>query len=268
VTGERRLAPAKLTLSLAVTGVRPDGYHELAAEMVALDLADELWIDPSGDSLTAEAVDGVDLTGLSLGPDNLVRRALAAAGRRAGVHLVKRIPLGGGLGGGSADAGAVLRWAGVEDRSVAAGLGADVPFTVSGGRAWVTGVGERVAPMPFEARSFTLLIPPLAVDTAAVYRHWDVLRASGAARPARPGGNDLTEAALAVAPELARWRDELARATGHEPRLAGSGATWFVDGPPDEVGLAGRPHLALDGRPPGRLVGARTVPVGWEGVDR
>lgn len=265
--GQRRLAPAKLTLSLAVTGVRPDGYHELAAEMVALDLADELWIDPSGDSLTAEAMGGVDLAGLSLGPDNLVRRALAVAGRRAAVHLVKRIPLGGGLGGGSTDAGAVLRWAGVADHSVAAGLGADVPFTVVGGRAWVTGVGERVAPMPFEDRSFTLLIPPLAVDTAAVYRRWDVLSASGPARPARSGGNDLTEAALAVAPELAQWRDLLARATGREPRLAGSGATWFVDGRPDELGLVESPPFVVDGRP-GRLVGVRTVPVGWEGDDR
>ena len=71
-------------------------------------------------------------------------RALDACGRRAAVRLTKRIPVGGGLGGGSADAAAVLRWAGCADVSVAADLGADVPFCVAGGRARVEGIGERV----------------------------------------------------------------------------------------------------------------------------
>ena len=102
-------APAKLTASLAVTGTRPDGYHQLDAEMVAVDLADQLVIDPSGSVLSVEGVGGVDAAGLTTGPQNLVRRALDALGRTAGVHLVKRIPMGGGLGGGSTDAAAVLR---------------------------------------------------------------------------------------------------------------------------------------------------------------
>ncbi len=257
--GIRVRAPAKLTLSLAVTGVRPDGYHELASEMVTLDLADELWIDERGDGLVVEA-DGVAVEGLSTGPDNLVTRALAATGRRAAVHLVKRIPIGGGLGGGSADGAAVLRWAGVADPAVAAGLGADVAFCVAGGRAWVTGLGEVVEPLPFVERAFTLLVPPLAVDTAAVYRAWDALADQ---RPAsEPGGNDLTAPALAVEPRLAAWRDALAEATGHRPRLAGSGATWFVEGEPAAVGLGDRTHLVV-GTQAGRLLGVRSVPTGW-----
>jgi 4-diphosphocytidyl-2-C-methyl-D-erythritol kinase len=244
------LAPAKLTLSLRVVGVRPDGYHELDAEMVALDLADELTIDPAGHGLTV-AFKG-PATGLSTGPENLVTRALEAVGRRAAVHLVKRIPVQGGLGGGSADAAAVLRWAGCDDPEVAAALGADVPFCVVGGRARVTGVGERVEPMPFEDRSFILLVPPFGVDTAAVYRAFD---ASG---PAPGTGNDLEAAALVVQPELGRWRDRLAERTGALPRLAGSGSTWFVEGTPRQFGLEGVGGIEVDGRA-GRMIGVRTV---------
>ena len=83
-----------------------------------------------------------------------------------GVRLTKRIPLGGGLGGGSADAGAVLRWAGCDDLELAVTLGADVPFCVVGGRARVEGVGERVTPLPFEPRRYLLVLPPFGVDTA------------------------------------------------------------------------------------------------------
>ncbi len=162
-----------------------------------------------------------------------MRRALALVGRRAHVRLDKRIPAGAGLGGGSADAAAILRWAGCHDAALAARLGADVPFCVAGGRARVGGVGEVVEPLPVEeiaGRSFTLLTPPLAVSTAAVYRAWDVL-ADGQPSAAPPAsGNDLEPAALAVEPGLAQWRDRLADATGCRPRLAGSGSTWFVEG--------------------------------------
>ena len=255
-------APAKLTASLAVTGTRPDGYHLLDAEMVAVDLADQLVIDPSGSGLSVEGVGGVDAAGLSTGPQNLVRRALDAVGRTAGVHLVKRIPMGGGLGGGSTDAAAVLRWAGCGDPAVAATLGADVPFCLLGGRARVRGVGEVVEPLAFELRDFTLLLPPIAVDTAAVYRAFDDLGGSAGA----DGGsrNDLVEAALVVAPSLAGWRDALAEATGRPPRLAGSGSTWFVDGTPESCGLAGVPGLTVGGEQ-ATLIGAQSVPSGWDG---
>jgi 4-diphosphocytidyl-2-C-methyl-D-erythritol kinase len=250
----RVLARAKLTLWFRVLGRRDDGYHDLEAEMVELDLADELTIEPGGTGLSVE-FEGTTGT-LPAEGDNLVARALRAAGRRANVRLRKRIPIGGGLGGGSADAAAVLRWAGSFDLGVAASLGADVPFCLVGGRARVSGVGERVEPLPPEPREFVLLVPPLAVDTGAVYRAWDSLGA--AERNAGSGGNDLEPAALVVEPELARWRDAMFARTGVTPRLAGSGATWFVEGTPADLGLGTASHLEV-GEKLGRLLAVRTA---------
>jgi 4-diphosphocytidyl-2-C-methyl-D-erythritol kinase len=221
-------APAKLTVTLRVTGVRDDGYHLLDAEMVTLDLADTLTFG-EGDGLEVVGGSGLAVSG---GDDNLVRRALAAVGRRAHVRLDKRIPAGAGLGGGSADAAAVLRWAGVDDLALAATLGADVPFCLVGGRARVTGIGERVEPLPHLDRAFTLLTPPFGVSTPAVYRAWD-----GMGGPRAEGPNDLEPAALEVEPRLAAYRDQLADATGQQPVLAGSGSTWFVEGAHEGEGL-------------------------------
>lgn len=273
----RLVAPAKLTLSLRVLGRRPDGYHELECEMVSLDLHDVLVVDPAGAGLEVVGEPGARAGGLEAGAGNIVSRALAAVGRTAGVRLEKRIPVGGGLGGGSADAAAVLRWAGVADPEVAARLGADVPFCLVGGRALVGGLGEQVRRLPFEPRCFVLLVPPFSVDTAAVYRAWDRLsgeRASPSAQP-RPrhgepvapgteGGNDLTEAALAVEPRLARWAEELAAVTGRTPVLAGSGSTWWVEGTPESLGIGEVPLLRV-GRDEGRLIPVRTVPAEWSG---
>nr|MDQ3575869.1 4-(cytidine 5'-diphospho)-2-C-methyl-D-erythritol kinase [Actinomycetota bacterium] len=164
------------------------------------------------------------------GEENLVRRALGAVGRKAGVRLEKRIPVGGGLGGGSADAAAVLRWANCVDARVAVGLGADVPFCLVGGRARVSGIGETVDVLPFQERTFTLLPYSRPVSTVAVYGAWDELGG-----PAADGPNDLEPAALTVAPQLAAWRDRLGDATGLTPTLAGSGGTWFVEGAFPEV---------------------------------
>ena len=251
------LAPAKLTVTLRVTGVRPDGYHELDAEVVALSLADELVFDDGEAGLVVVAEPGTRVGDLPAPGDNLIVRALEACGRTAAVRLTKRIPLGGGLGGGSADAAAVLRWAGCHDLSVAAGLGSDVPFCLVGGRARVEGVGERVTPLPFEARDYLLLLPPFGVDTARVYRAWDE-------DPKSAAPNALAAAALAVEPRLARWRDALGDLAGSEPALAGSGSTWFVEGGPAEAGTPSQRELRV-GAQSARLVRARTVPVGWEG---
>jgi 4-diphosphocytidyl-2-C-methyl-D-erythritol kinase len=243
-------APAKLTLSLRVTGMRPDGYHLLDAEMVSLDLADELTFSEGTGFEIVDARPGADTSsvaapalagggalqpgvpaapglppGVPLGDDNLVRRALRAVGRDAHIRLVKRIPAGGGLGGGSADAAAVLRWAGHDDVALAATLGADVPFCLRGGRARVSGIGERLEPLPFVGRTFTLMTPPFGCSTLAVYRAWDALGGPTAAGP-----NDLERAALTVEPGLARWRDRLGEDTGQAPVLAGSGSTWYVEG--------------------------------------
>lgn len=213
-------APAKLTVSLRVTGVRHDGLHLIDAEMVTLDLADELEI-ADGDGLEVVGATGL---GVAADDDNLVRRALRAVGRTAKVRLVKRVPAGAGLGGGSADAAAILRWAGCADVAVAAALGADVPFCVVGGRARVTGIGEVLEPLSPVERTFTLLTPPFGVPTPAVYRMWDELGGPTGTR------NDLEAAALRVEPRLAEWRDRLGDATGETPTLAGSGSTWFVAG--------------------------------------
>ena len=213
-------APAKVTLSLHITGVRDDGYHLIDAEMVSVDLCDRLVVT-EGDGLEVDAGD----RSVPAGADNLVAKALALAGRQAHVVLEKRIPPGAGLGGGSSDAAAILRWAGVTDLEQAATIGADVPFCLVGGRARVRGVGEVVEPLPFEDRTYTLLVPPIRVSTPDVYRAWDDLGG-----PTGRNGNDLEAAALLVAPDLSHWRDGLAEATGQVPRLAGSGGTWFVEG--------------------------------------
>ena len=189
-------APAKLTLSLRITGVRDDGFHLVDAEMVSLDLADTLVIGPGDDLVVEAAATGLDVPASD---DNLVRRALAAVGRQADVHLTKRIPAGGGLGGGSADAAAVLRWAGVDDLAVAASLGADVPFCLRGGRARVTGIGDVVDPLPFVRGHLHPRRAPVRVrDPAGLPR-------SGTPWAARPasGPNDLEPAALRVEPRLA-----------------------------------------------------------------
>jgi 4-diphosphocytidyl-2-C-methyl-D-erythritol kinase len=222
-------ALAKLTLSLRVVRRRPDGMHLLDAEMVTVDLADTLQFSEGGGS--GVDVTGVAADGVPLGEDNLIVRALTAVGRRdqVRVRVVKRIPAGAGLGGGSADAAAVLRWAGCRNLVVAARLGADVPFCLVGGRARVTGIGEEVSPLPFgpvAGRAFTLLTPPFAVSTVAVYQEFDALGGSAVGG----GLNDLEPAALVVEPRLAEWRDRLAAATGRVPVLAGSGSTWFVEG--------------------------------------
>lgn len=233
-------APAKLTLSLRVTGRRGDGYHLLDAEMVTLDLSDTLLFGPG------EGIELVPLVRTAPFEPTLVTSALAAVGRQAFVRLEKRIPVGAGLGGGSADAAAVLRWAGCSDVAVASSLGADVPFCLTGGRARVRGAGEIVEPLPFEPRVYTLLTPPLGVSTAAVYRQWDELGG-----PTGDNGNDLEPAALEVEPRLAIWREQLGDATGRTPRLAGSGSTWFVEGAHPDVPDA---VVTRTDRPSGRSV--------------
>lgn len=261
-------APAKLTVSLRVTGVRPDGYHEIDAELVSLDLADSLCFG-EGDGLSVEVpADGhpelraairARLGQVPPGPENLVSRALAALGRTASVRLAKRIPAGAGLGGGSSDAAAVLRWAGCDQLELAAGLGADVPFCLVGGHARVTGIGEVLTVLPYEERRFVLLLPPFGVETAAVYRRWDELDAAGEAGVAPGCRNDLEPAALAVEPRLRRWRDVFADVTGRTPTLAGTGSTWFVEGSPGDLGLGGRNRLTIEGLT-APVVAVRTVP--------
>jgi len=221
-------AHAKLTLDLRVTGVRDDGFHLIDAEMVTLDLADTVVVSPS-DGESSLVVDGPYAAGIGTGSDNLVFRALTLAKRNARVQLTKHIPHGGGLGGGSADAAAVLRWAGFHDLTAASRLGADIPFCMVGGRARVSGIGEVVEPLPHVDTDITLVIPPFGVSTPLVYTTWDSI--GGPRHAGSPqGANDLEPAALVAEPRLLRVRDRITDAAGFAPLLAGSGSTWFLRG--------------------------------------
>jgi 4-diphosphocytidyl-2-C-methyl-D-erythritol kinase len=219
-------APAKLTTRLKITGIRTDGYHLIDAEMVSLDLCDELEVLPGQ---TGIEVTGPYASGVPTDHTNLVQKALDLVNVSARVHIHKLIPHGGGLGGGSSDAAAILRWAGFDDLVTAANIGADVAYCLVGGRAVVRGIGEIVTSLPHVDAEYTLIIPPLAVSTPAAYRAFDELIA---ADPSVTAGliNDLEPAALMVVPEMAVWKDRIAQLCGIAPTLAGSGATWFVPG--------------------------------------
>ncbi|MBU3688441.1 MAG: 4-(cytidine 5'-diphospho)-2-C-methyl-D-erythritol kinase [Acidimicrobiales bacterium mtb01] len=234
------VAPAKLTLGLRITGVRPDGYHLIDAVMTTLELHDTLTVTTDENNLddspskTESEVTYLGPFGDGLVGDgrDLVSRALVACNRSARVQVRKAIPHGGGLGGGSADAAAIFRWAGVSDLDLAATIGADVPFCIRGGRARVRGIGEIIEPMTDEPGTVTLVIPPISVSTPLAYRAWDEL--GGPSHPT----NDLEPAALKVEPALATWKAKIAETSGIEPTLAGSGATWFL--------LGDHGHLARD----------------------
>jgi 4-diphosphocytidyl-2-C-methyl-D-erythritol kinase len=160
------LAPAKVNLALAVVGKRDDGYHELRSVFATIDLADRVRVAANRTLEVRVAPD----VGASPGDDlasRAVRAMAAAAGHEpcAFVHIRKRVPVAAGLGGGSSDAGAVLRalatiWQpkDVDLVAVAAAVGSDVPFFVSGARvALVGGRGERVEPLP-DAQAMHLVI--------------------------------------------------------------------------------------------------------------
>jgi len=222
------IAPAKLTLSLHVTATRDDGFHLIDAEMVSLDIADVLTVTPDEQGLS---FDGPYAEGLSASEDNLVSRALRQCEKQARVHIQKNIPSGGGLGGGSADAAAIFRWANYQDLEAASRIGADIPFCMVGGRARVRGIGEIIEPLPFVARTITLILLPFGVSTPVVYRAYDALP---------PQSNDIVNhleaAAMIVEPRLAHWKQRIEHESGATPVLAGSGSTWWLDGSHPDLG--------------------------------
>jgi 4-diphosphocytidyl-2-C-methyl-D-erythritol kinase len=254
------LAPAKLTWSLHVTGVRSDGLHLLDAEMVSLDLADTVELTETAEetSVVVTAAYPASPPDALVGDDDLVRRALRLVGRRAHVEVVKRIPIGAGLGGGSADAAAVLRWAGVTDPARAVTLGSDVPFCVVGGRAAVRGVGEIVEPLEPLARTITHALPAFRVDTAACYRAFDSLGPRERLHPR----NDLSRAAELVAPELGDVRRLLEERADAGFVLAGSGSTLYCEGDPMGLGQ-GMGEVVETKSGPIRLLVARTRDAAW-----
>jgi 4-diphosphocytidyl-2-C-methyl-D-erythritol kinase len=200
--------------------------------MVTLDLRDTLTFE-QGDGLSL--IDAIDWTpngpgmqgGFVVPSDgsNLVSRALVTVGTTAQITLTKHIPAGAGLGGGSADAAAVLRHYGFADLERASSLGSDIPFCLAGGRARVSGIGSVIEPLPYEEHSFVVVTPAFGVSTVLVYKTYDEL----GARADPHGHNDLTEAAFTVEPRLVAWRDLLHETTGREVVLAGSGSSLFVE---------------------------------------
>jgi 4-diphosphocytidyl-2-C-methyl-D-erythritol kinase len=261
-------ANAKLTLSLRVLGRRPDGFHDLDALVAGLadihDVVDIALVDEPGVTLQVTG----RTAGVPGGDDNLAavaaRRAFEMYRVKAGVliHLDKAIPPGAGLGGGSADAAAVLSGlarllrqerVGSLDR-LAAELGSDVPVCLRGGLAWMRGRGELVEPLPLVGGwGVAVAVPPFGMETAAVYRKWDELggpssdRAVPAPLPLRQHVpelvNDLEPAALAVEPRLGDFRAVMEAAAGRPALLAGSGSAYVVACDGDEA-----PDVALSVR--------------------
>ncbi|MDQ6748323.1 MAG: 4-(cytidine 5'-diphospho)-2-C-methyl-D-erythritol kinase [Candidatus Dormibacteraeota bacterium] len=253
MTGELAIvAPAKLNLGLEVVGRRPDGLHELVSIMVNVDLADDVRITTQP---------GLELTGPYAGDapadpgQELASRALRALQARSstvpehGLSIVKRIPVGAGLGGGSADAAAVLRagsalgvdLAATDLLAIALELGADVPFQLQGGAALVRGVGEQLETLPVPELWAAVVFPGIAVSTAAVFAElkeseWGTGKMiEAAARFLADGGgagalarlpNSLMAPALRLHPGLAEHVAAL-RQKGWDPHLTGTGSALY-----------------------------------------
>lgn len=271
----RRLAlraPAKLNLGLRVTGRRADGYHELDSLFVPLELADSLVVELGGAPGIRLALSGDASAGVPGDARNLAWRAAAAflseAGRELGIALTltKRVPSPAGLGGGSSDAGAVLRALAAlapdavpPDRleAVALRLGADVPYFLSPRPARVMGIGERVAPLSgLPALPVLLAKPDGGLDTSAVYAAFDASTAltrpmatpnlaalldlreeAGATRAHWPEAsdrlrelvvNDLEPAATRLSPQVAKLREELTATGARAVGMSGSGPTMYA----------------------------------------
>lgn len=245
-----RLAPAKVNLTLAVLGTRPDGFHELHSVFVPLGLADRLSVAV----LPPDSADTLHVDGWDPGPadDNLVLRAIRAARDAAraewgrpepppplAARLEKRIPVAAGLAGGSSDAAAALDGAleawGVtlpaETRhAVAARLGSDVPFFAVGGPALIEGRGERLTPLPWlrgdlrggDRPGLLLVTPSCGVSTPAAYRAWDegARVPGGAARLASLHLADELRKGILGVPDLITRASVLAAANDLAPAAA------------------------------------------------
>jgi 4-diphosphocytidyl-2-C-methyl-D-erythritol kinase len=248
-------APAKINLYLHVVGRRADGYHLLDSLVAFADIGDEIAAAP-GEALSL-AVSGPEAAALAgLGEDNLVLRAARDFAAHyevrggAALHLVKNLPVASGIGGGSSDAAATLRglsalWGRPLDAGameIAAALGADVPACLEARPVWVSGIGERLDPLPsLPPLGIVLANPRRELPTAAVFRARQGEFTSDQFVRATPRGavglfgllrqcrNDLTEAAQSMMPEIATLLARLAALPeAYLSRMSGSGATCFA----------------------------------------
>ena len=248
-------ARAKINWSLAITGERADGYHELEMLMQRIDLADELIFERA--QVLSLSIDGQRLP---TDGRNLVLKAAEAlcevTGKRLGarIRLKKRIPSRAGLGGGSADCAAALL--GLNElwnlklslpllQKIGLKLGADVPFCLMGGFALAQGVGEILTPLPDPPRAaLALATPGGGLSTPAVFKVWnaggfapcpidsaalaDALSAGDFAQAQRLSRNDLEAPAMALMPEIAQCMAAFKAAGAHFVRMSGSGSTVFA----------------------------------------
>lgn len=238
----RELAPAKINLALHLRRRRPDGYHDLETIFAFTDFGDELAAEPA-DALSL-AITGPFAAPAGAGDDNLVLRAARALADAAGVKsgaalaLDKRIPVAAGLGGGSADAGAALRllsrlwgldWPPARLAALAAGLGSDVPACVLSQTCFGSGRGEALAPWPGTLTGIPVLLvnPRVAVPTGPVFAAWDQVDRGGIATgtPLADLRNDMTAAAVGLAPLISDVLAALATTDAVLTRMSGSGAT-------------------------------------------
>ena len=268
-----RPAHAKVNLWLNVVGRRDDGYHLLDSLVAFVDLADQVEARP--DDRLSLGLDGPLAGALAGEADNLVLKAARLLADRAGVapraaiRLVKHVPVAAGLGGGSADAAAALRelielWrvAMPEEElfDLAAQLGADVPMCLAGRTAFVSGIGERLTWAPALPECVILLVNPgVALPTRDVFsarcgafsstrpapRSWKDLAELAAVLADR--GNDLTAAAISLAPVIGQVLEALGRTGARHAAMSGSGATCFA--------LYDSPELAQRA--------ASTLPAAW-----
>ncbi len=256
------LAPAKVNLTLEILGKRPDGYHALDSFFAPVSLFDALTFTPSPTlSLSVEAAPGIAISELGAPEKNLIIRAARLLEQKTGrplpaaIHLLKRIPLGGGLGGGSSDCAATLHAMnrlfdlGLPPEALlecAAALGSDIPAFVLGGYARMEGRGETVSPVRFSPAPdplwMVLLNPGVACPTAEIYRACDsaltkpphlfhnvslFVQRSDFSGLARCLYNALEPAAFRLYPQVAAAADRLKAAGAAAVLLSGSGATVF-----------------------------------------
>ena len=256
----RIFAPAKLNLYLRVLGRRPDGFHELESVLQTIDLCDRLTVEKTEGSAFDFTVSGRECPPDG---DNLVIRAMqtyfSATQRASGlsINLEKRIPIGAGLGGGSADAAAMLialnhllgqAATKSELEQMGAALGSDVPFFLTGGTAIARGRGERIEPLPAAPQhqfQYVLFYPGVAVPTQRIFSNLKLGLTAGKNdlvgfvrmldRPRSAGPpeffNTLETPFRDVYPELAAIQDRISAETGHAFRVTGSGSAMFTTVP-------------------------------------
>jgi len=235
-------APAKLNLSLLVTGRRSDGYHLLQTVFRLIDFGDELEIAVRDDGRIVRAR---ELPGVAVDDDLTVRAArllqqASGTSRGATIALDKRLPLGGGLGGGSSDAATVLLalnrlwqldWPRERLQTLALALGADVPVFIFGQSALATGVGEQLTPLELPPAWYLLLVPPVSVGTARIFQDPDLIRNSIPLTippfSFAAGRNDLEAVVCRLYPDVAGHLAWLGRHA--VARMTGSGACVFAE---------------------------------------